>query len=226
MICSGMQTVVFRRLSGPDLPLANLAISLLRERKPAILNLTHDTFKIATENLVVDDVFEKFSESEFRYVERLGARHQLYIIGGGHCALALSELMSKMDFSIHIFDDRPELNTIEKNEFADEIEIIESYEKIADHIVSGPNAYIVVMTLGYAYDKIVIQKLIDREFKYFGVLGSKAKMATLIKELKTEGYPEEVLRRIHTPIGVPINSRTPEEIAVSIAAEIISVKNG
>ena len=66
----------------------------------------------------------------------------------------------------------------------------------------------------------------NKEFKYFGVLGSKAKMATLMKELKADGYDNEKLKRIHTPIGLPINSRTPEEIAVSIAAEMIAVKNG
>ncbi|HKX83448.1 MAG TPA: XdhC family protein, partial [Pyrinomonadaceae bacterium] len=68
-------------------------------------------------------------------------------------------------------------------------------------------------------------QLIRKDFKYFGVLGSKAKMATLMKELRSEGYDEEKLKKIHTPIGLPINSRTPEEIAVSIAAEIIAVKN-
>ena len=81
------------------------------------------------------------------------------------------------------------------------------------------------MTLGYLSDAVVIRKLIDHQVKYFGVLGSKAKMATLIKELSDEGLASDKLSRIRTPIGLPINSRTPEEIAVSIAAEIISVKN-
>jgi xanthine dehydrogenase accessory factor len=81
------------------------------------------------------------------------------------------------------------------------------------------------MTLGYASDKVVIKQLAGRDFKYFGVLGSMAKMATLMKELKEEGIDPERLARIRTPIGIPINSRTPEEIAVSIAAEIISVRN-
>ena len=82
-----------------------------------------------------------------------------------------------------------------------------------------------VMTLGYASDKVVIRQLCERQFRYFGVLGSKAKMATLMKELREEGVPEEQLARIRTPIGLPIKSRTPEEIAISIAAEIIKIKN-
>jgi xanthine dehydrogenase accessory factor len=81
------------------------------------------------------------------------------------------------------------------------------------------------MTLGYKSDAAVIRKLIDRDFKYFGVLGSRAKMKTLLRELEKEGFAKEKLSRIRTPVGLQINSRTPFEIAVSIAAEIIAVKN-
>ncbi|MGH9946547.1 MAG: XdhC family protein [Pyrinomonadaceae bacterium] len=169
--------------------------------------------------------FEKNSDTEFLYEEKLGYKNSLVIIGGGHCALALSGLMSKMDFHISIFDDRPELNTIDKNRFAHEIKIIENYEDIGGEIASDPNTYVVVMTLGYKSDEVVIRRLIDHEFKYFGVLGSKAKMKTLLAALAKDGFSKEKLGRIHTPIGLPINSRTPEEIAVSIAAEIIAVKN-
>jgi xanthine dehydrogenase accessory factor len=82
------------------------------------------------------------------------------------------------------------------------------------------------MTVGYKSDEIVMRKLIERDFKYFGVLGSRAKMATLLRQLKNEGFAAEKLNRIRTPVGIEINSRTSEEIAVSIAAEIIQVKNG
>jgi xanthine dehydrogenase accessory factor len=134
--------------------------------------------------------------------------------------------MSKMDFHISIFDDRPDLNTVEKNHFAHKIEIIDRYEQIAGLIEEGPNIFVVVMTLGYKSDAVVMRQLIDKDFKYLGVLGSKSKMAALMKELKGEGFRADRLSRIRTPIGLPINSRTPEEIAVSIAAEIIAVKNG
>jgi len=71
----------------------------------------------------------------------------------------------------------------------------------------------------------VIRKLFDKDFKYFGVLGSKAKMKTLLRNLEKEGFALEKLKKIRAPVGLPIGSRTPEEIAVSIAAEIIAVKN-
>ncbi len=225
MICSGKQTVIFKLLDSRNTDTVENIIDALKNRRPDLLAITPDKLALKARGDSDNFHFEKLSDNDFIYKERLGFKNDLYIIGGGHCALALSELMSKMDFHISIFDDRPDLNTIEKNRFAHQISIIDGYESIGDAIPTGGNIYVVVMTLGYKTDAIVMRQLIDKEFKYFGVLGSKAKMATLMKELKSEGFAAEKLARIHTPIGLPINSRTPEEIAISIAAEIISVKN-
>ena len=228
MICSGRQTVIFRRLLPDDAKTVDAVIDTLANRRPDGLIISHQEFsfspsKDGTQNS--DFHFNKLTDTEFTYSEKLGFKNDLYIIGGGHCALALSELVSRMDFHISLFDDRPELSTIDKNRFAHEITIIDDYDQITDYISSGDNIYVVVMTLGYRSDEIVIRKLLDKRFKYFGVLGSTAKMGTLMNALKTEGYDPEKLAAIHTPIGLAINSRTPEEIAVSIAAEIIAVKN-
>jgi len=227
MICSGKQTVIFKLLTPGDSKTVDSIVESLISRTPSLLKIAPNDFVQSppTGNPPVDFQFEKLTETDFAYREKLGFKNDLYIVGGGHCALALSELMSKMDFHISIFDDRPELNTIEKNKFAHEIRIIDGYDKIGVSIPSGANIYVVVMTLGYRSDEIVIRQLMDKNFRYFGVLGSKAKMATLMKELRAEGFDEVKLTRIHTPIGLPINSHTPEEIAVSIAAEIIAVKN-
>ena len=226
MICSGRQVVLHRILTSADLPHVSLAVGALANKQGASLVLTPNSFAVRQAKACTRKVsFERVSDSEFTYTEKLGPKNELIIIGGGHCALALSELMAKMDFSIRIFDDRPELNTLEKNEFADEITIIEGYENMAEHMHDAASTYVVVMTLGYKTDEIVIRSLVGRRFKYFGALGSKAKMATLLRELKSEGCPQDQLDAIRTPIGLPINSHTPEEIAVSIAAEIISVKN-
>ena len=227
MICSGKQTVVIRRLTTEDAETINSIVANLLQRNPTTFEISNLKFQIvANAPEQPRRLFSRTSETEFVYSEKLGTQNQLFIIGGGHCALALSELMSKLDFRISIFDDRPDLNTIEKNEFADEITIIDSYERIGDLIPNGENVYLVVMTLGYKFDEIVIRSLIDHNFKYFGVLGSRAKMKTLMTALENEGFDREKLAGIRTPIGLPINSHSPEEIAVSIAAEIIAVKNG
>ncbi len=226
MICSGKQTIVFFKLNPQHSENVREILHALKKHQPKVLHISNIEFEIKENDS--DDLgfrFEQTGEDSFIYEEKLGYKNKLYIVGGGHCALALSELMSKMDFYISLFDDREDLNTLDKNEFVNEKSIIESYENIGEFIESGQNIYVVVMTLGYKFDEIVIRKLFDKNFKYFGVLGSLAKMRVLLKTLKNEGFAKERLARIHTPIGLPINSRTPIEIAVSIAAEIIAVKN-
>jgi xanthine dehydrogenase accessory factor len=225
MICSGKQSVIFRLLRPDDAGTVDSILNHLERRQPGLLTITHEDFAVGTPGNADSQGLEKVSESDFIYTERLGFVNDLYIIGGGHCALALSELMSKMEFRISLFDDRPELNTIQKNKFAHDVRIIDDYSSVGDYVSAGPASYVVVMTLGYVSDAVAIRSLIGKDLKYFGVLGSNAKMATMLRELVKEGVPREILDRIRTPIGLQINSRTPEEIAVSIAAEIISVKN-
>ncbi len=226
MICSGRQTILRKPLTSADSDTVGSILESLVQQTPITFEISNLKFQIV-ENKPVRSrpYFSKTSETDFAYIEKLGTANELFIIGGGHCALALSELMSRLGFRISIFDDRPELNTLEKNTFADAITIVDDYANIGSHIPVGDNIYVVVMTLGYKFDEIVIRSLFDHDLKYFGVLGSRAKMKTLLATFEKEGFDKEKLARIRTPIGLPISSQTPEEIAVSIAAEIISVKN-
>lgn len=233
MICSGRQTVIMNLLTPGDLARVEYVVASLKDHTGCLLIIDGSGLAAGPDMCGTRKFdpaysgpvsFERTGDG-FRYLEELGCREQLVIVGGGHCALALSELASRLGFHISIYDDRPALNTIEKNEFADEINVIGNYDEIAAHVPDGDEVYVVVMTLGYKSDAVVIRRLIDHRLKYFGVLGSKAKMATLMKELRDEGVAADKLARIRTPIGLPINSRTPEEIAVSIAAEMIKIRN-
>jgi xanthine dehydrogenase accessory factor len=237
MICSGSQTVIVCPLDERDLETVRKIRDVLHESREIGIRITNEGICIVESPGSREIRF--WSDNgrppeggtpngdtlKWVYEETLGRTPKLFIVGGGHCALALSELMSKLGFHIELFDDRGDLNTLEKNVFANRKTIIESYEAIGDLIESGSDRYVVVMTLGYKFDEMVIRRLFLKNFRYFGVLGSKAKMATLLKSLRKEGFDADRLSRIRTPIGIPINSRTPEEIAVSIAAEIIAVKN-
>ena len=226
MICSGRQTVIVTQVSSAYLETVVAIIDSIEQGRVLIFEISNLGCQITeSKSDKSRHHFSQSSETKFVYQETIGLKEKLLIIGGGHCALALSELMSKLDFQISIFDDRPELNTIAKNEFANSITIIDRYENIGEHLAQGEDVYVVVMTLGYKWDALVIKQLIDHKFKYFGVLGSKAKMAMLMKQLRDEGIDAAKLDRIRTPIGIAINSRKPEEIAISIAAEIIQVKN-
>lgn len=166
------------------------------------------------------------SEHRWEYTEKTGHKNQLFIIGGGHCALAFSRLMREMDFYITLYEERAGLNTLEKNEFAHERIIVDDYTGLGNMIPPGPNQYVVIMTFGYRTDDVALRALLGKRFSYIGVLGSRKKMEKLFEEYRRDGIAEDFLQHIHSPVGLDINSRTPEEIAVSIGAEIIRVKNG
>lgn len=221
MICSGKQTVIMYLLDHNDLAVIG---QLAAATEPLGFRISQRGTEIAGAGDSASPRFER-NGHEFLYEETIGIRPRLFIVGGGHCALALSELASKLGFAISLFDDREGLNSIEKNSFADEKTIVESYEKLGELIPSDDDAFVVVMTLGFKFDEIVVRALFEKDFRYFGVLGSKAKIKTMFSALEKDGFDRERLNRIHAPVGVKINSRTPEEIAVSIAAELIAVKN-
>src|SRR5438045_1133087 len=115
MICSGKQTVVFKLLRPDDADTVLDAINGVEKRDGSYIVFTPDSFAVRPPEAGSpnDLIFVRESDNDFEYRERLGAKNDLFIVGGGHCALALSEMMSKMDFNISLFDDRPQLNTIE-----------------------------------------------------------------------------------------------------------------
>lgn len=225
MICSGEQTVFIYPVKENDIVQIRNLINSLDKNK-------NGTLKISPEGINFSDLISKenyFSlmrdEHDFEFIEKTGFKNHLFIIGGGHCSLSFSKLMSGMDFHLHVYEDRNHLFTFLQNDFVQEKKIVDDYSLLKDVIPDGENHYIVIMTFGYRTDKVVLSALIDKNFKYFGVLGSKSKIEKMFDELRAEGISENQLKKIHAPVGVNIKSETPEEIAVSIAAEIIKVKN-
>ena len=99
------------------------------------------------------------------------------------------------------------------------------YSELSDLISGGENVYVAIMTFGYRSDNIALRAVINKDFKYIGVLGSQTKTDELFKEWKHDGLSLKRLEKIHSPIGLSIKSQSPMEIAISIAAEIIKVKN-
>lgn len=225
MICSGEQTIFIYRVDEKDLPHIEKIISSLEKNNNGTLHLSPEG--ILFDDTIPSKDFEHNlkTEEDWTYTEKTGYKNHLYIIGGGHCALAFSKLMYTMDFYIHLFEDRGQLNTLEKNNFAHEKMIVKDYAEIKELIPSGENNYVVIMTFGYRTDDIAVRTLIQKQFKYFGLLGSKKKIEKMFEDYRKEGLDEKVLQQIHSPIGIQIKSETPEEIAISIAAEIIKVKN-
>lgn len=225
MICSGEQTILLYRIKQTELPVIQTIILSLEQHQNGTLTLTPGGIDFSTAIPGKDFEFEMRSAIDWQYQEKTGYKNQLFIIGGGHCALALSKLMRSMDFYIRVYDDRKELKTMAENNEAQEKHFVDDYAELNTLIPSGVHHYIVVMTFGYRTDDVAIRAIIEKEFKFFGVLGSRAKIEKMMNEYRGQGIKEEFLQRIHAPVGLLIKSQTPEEIAVSIAAAIIHVKN-
>ena len=225
MICSGEQTIALFQLSIDHSNPIKKLINCIENNRYGLLKISNIDFSFSENDSESVNYFQMNSEEDWQYSETIGYKNHLYIIGGGHCALALSKIMSQMDFNIHLYDDRKDLNTFIQNTFVKEKKVISDYSVLKDLIPSGNNIFVVIMTFGYRTDDIALRSLIDKDFKYLGVLGSQSKMDKLFEEWRKDNLTEEKLNKLFAPIGVPINSQTPEEIAVSIAAEIISVKN-
>lgn len=225
MICSGEQTVAIYLISPEQLSLIQTIETAISKQEPGRLILAENG--IGFEKILNPDKRIAFfweSDTVWRYEESLQYRDLIYIIGGGHVGLALSQLMWYLNFDVHLFDDRPELNTFQENQFTTQKTIV-NYPEIGSHIPEDPEAFVVIMTFGYRPDSVVLRQLLGKKFKYLGLMGSQAKVAQMFKELRAEGYNEEDLQTVFAPVGLPIKSKTPEEIAVSIAAQIIQIKN-
>ena len=210
MICSGQQTIAFFNI---DADFKTVLNSMKTIASPLVFytNLGIDT-----------QPHEK--ELTWSYSESLAMPNQVYIIGGGHVGLALSEVLSRLDFEIHILDHRENLNTMEANAFAHQSQTV-AFEEIERYIPEGDNIYVVIMSFGYRTDAVIIRRLLKRKFKYLGMMGSKEKMAVLNQNLRADGYDQNLIDTIHAPIGIDIKSETAQEIAISVAAQLICIKN-
>jgi xanthine dehydrogenase accessory factor len=154
------------------------------------------------------------------YLEPISPTPALYIFGGGHISLPLVRIGKIIGFKVIVIDDR-ELYA-NKNRFpeADEVYAL-GFESFFDQFKLPPFAYVIIVTRGHQYDELVLERALKTEATYIGMIGSKRKVRYTYEQLKTRGVTEEELSRVHSPIGLDIKAETPEEIAVSILAEVI-----
>lgn len=232
MMCSGEQDVLLWPLAGADLGTVAAIESALTTGKNSYLALSAEAglqlFGFAETQAASGATGTAFysyqSGPAWYYSERLGFRDQLTIVGGGHVSLALSRVAAALDFELTVLDDRVDLPTLAANKAAHHRRVID-YENVAAEIPPGPHHYVVVMTVGYRTDAVVLRQLLPRSYRYLGVMGSAVKVAELRRGLAEDGFSADAIARLRGPIGLPINSQTPEEIAISIAAELIQVRH-
>jgi len=159
------------------------------------------------------------------YVEPIEAAPHLYLIGGGHVAHHLARAAAAVGFHIHVLDDREKFANRER--FPDAAEIaVDSIPAWLERAELTANAYVVILTRGHRYDLDALRALAPRPVRYLGLIGSRAKVARLYGALREEGVDPERLAHVHAPVGLAIGAVTPQEIAISILAELIAVKYG
>jgi xanthine dehydrogenase accessory factor len=158
------------------------------------------------------------------HIDPLAPSPQLYIVGAGHVGFHLARVAADAGFQLHVVDDREKFANPERFPVAEVV-----VEPIPDWLGRAElpaSAYIVVLTRGHQHDLDAVRALAPREFKYLGVIGSRAKIARIFDALRSEGMPSECLDRVHAPIGLEIGAVTPAEIAISILAELIAARRG
>ncbi len=150
----------------------------------------------------------------------------LMLFGGGHVSRALAELASDVGFDIVVVDDREEFSNRERFPMARQALVIPSFENCCEATDMDEDSFAVIMTRGHAFDREVLAQALGTPARYIGMIGSKPKRDATYEQLRQRGFSTEALSRVHCPIGLAIGAETPQEIAVSILAELIAARAG
>ena len=218
MVCGGDVTVHLQFIAAGDPVWKELAGSVLQRialRQPGALVLALDGGAPALRDVPETD------SAHIALPLPIGERAILF--GGGHCSLALCPLLTTVGFRVTVVDDRPELVTKERFPTADAV-ICCDLNRVTETVPIGEEDYVVVMTNGHSHDFAVQEQVLRGRYAYIGVIGSRAKTASVNARLREAGISEAAIASVHTPIGTAIKAVTPEEIAVSIAGEMICVR--
>lgn len=156
-------------------------------------------------------------------IEVIENQSDLLIIGGGHVGQALAKAASLLDFRITVIDDRADFSTA--LDLGPNIKTIHTAPDFSGIPSTGPNAFICIVSKGYASDELALRQVLRRPSKYIGMIGSRKKIMRVYDNMEKDGFERTLFEKVHAPIGIEIFSDTPEEIAVSILAQMIQIKN-
>jgi xanthine dehydrogenase accessory factor len=159
------------------------------------------------------------------FIEPVEASPDVYVFGAGHVGYFVAKMAHDVGFRVHVIDDREKFANSER--FGTGIDVV------VEHIPTWlgahklpPTAYAVIVTRGHTHDLDALRALAAAQVRYVGLIGSRAKVKRIFDELRSEGMSPDALRVVHAPIGLDIGAITPQEIAVSIIAELVAVKHG
>lgn len=157
------------------------------------------------------------------YVEKLGAEERLIICGAGYVGTALAKTAKLLDWEVIVIDDREEFRPYVEAAGADTF-LCKPFDEALRSLDQRPTDYFVVVSRGHEWDRVCLTEILQKHYAYFGLMGSRARVRMLQREFVRKGFDEAKVQGMHTPVGLPIGAQTPEEIAISIMAEMIQIK--
>jgi xanthine dehydrogenase accessory factor len=159
------------------------------------------------------------------YLEVVESKPVFLVVGAGHIGRALAKLADFLDFYVVVLDDREDFADPERLPEADEV-ICDDFETALERFPIDSNTSIVLVTRGHRQDELSLRKCVGRGAGYLGMIGSRRRTRTVLEHLRDEGFDQAELDLVRTPIGLDIGAETPEEIAISIMAEVIMTRRG
>lgn len=245
MICGGIMNVLIERIT-PHMAAhyeAAIACSLKGSRGVWMVDITdvgapERRFVDMTEDMGTMPGLDLKSVMRGRSTQVLQREHQTFMVdplpkcgtvvlfGGGHVSLAVAELASGVGFDIVVIDDREDFSNPERFPMARKTLVLPGFENACERAEVDEDSFAVIMTRGHAHDREVLAQALGTPARYIGMIGSTRKREATYEQLRQRGFTAGDLSRVHCPIGLKIGAETPEEIAVSILAELIAARAG
>ena len=256
MVCGGSVDILLEEIPQRDRPTYDALVRLRNDGSDAILISTLDSVRNLSKIIysskqealpdpirnvagseserVINVLRHSFGQEDAKLVKVSNAEiviqpirglQNLIIFGGGHVSKYLAQVATMAGFSTTVIDDREEFANAERFPSSARVVAVE-YEKAFEKIEIKPSTYIVIVTRGHSSDEQVLEKAVHTQARYIGMIGSKRKVIACYENLMARGTPADMLRRVHAPIGLNIGAVSAEEIAVSIAAELVRTRRG
>jgi xanthine dehydrogenase accessory factor len=194
------------------------ARKVIESGKPALLSYQLTAEDAENEGLICGGSVDIF-------IEPIMSDPRLVILGAGHLGRATASLAKEIGFEVIVVDDRDSFANTERFPEADEV-IVAPFSQALDDVEVNDNTFILVVTRGHQYDQQATETSIKTSARYVGLVGSRRKIKIIVEALLEKSIPPEAFAKLYAPIGIDIGSETPEEIAVSVVAELIAVRKG
>jgi xanthine dehydrogenase accessory factor len=190
------------------------AMEIMTQGKPKVLHF--DLTGKGPADMICGGIMDVF-------IEPVQCQPLLYLFGAGHISVPLVKIGKMLGFRVVVVDDRPDLANAERLPETDML-LCEDFKTALPKLEIGSSGYVVIATRTHQTDELVLDLILKTSAKYIGMLASRKKRESIFSHLLAKGIPQDLLDRVHSPIGLEIQAETPEEIAISILAEMIKVR--